>query len=136
MGKPRKPLRDGRRLVPKKKTSMLDDDRIEYVDWKDVDLLRKFVSDRAKIRSSRVTGATVQQQRDVALAVKNAREMALLPYATKVTTQRKGRQGRKDDGDGYGSKSRAPRESSRDAEFESAPASDEVVVDAVTATEE
>ncbi|MGF6886012.1 ribosomal protein S18 [Nocardia sp. GAS34] len=46
-------------------------------------LLRTFVSDRGKIRSRRVTGLTPQQQRQVAIAVKNAREMALLPYAGK-----------------------------------------------------
>lgn len=56
--------------------------KIEYVDYKDVNLLRTFISDRGKIRSRRVTGLTPQQQRQVAVAVKNAREMALLPYVT------------------------------------------------------
>ncbi|WP_137723494.1 30S ribosomal protein S18 [Prescottella subtropica] len=55
---------------------------IETVDYKDVNLLRTFISDRGKIRSRRVTGLTPQQQRQVATAVKNAREMALLPYIT------------------------------------------------------
>jgi small subunit ribosomal protein S18 len=50
------------------------------VDWKDAVLLRKFISDRGKIRARRVTGLTPQQQRQVATAIKNAREMALLPY--------------------------------------------------------
>lgn len=50
------------------------------VDWKDVATLRKFLSDRAKIRSRRVTGACPGHQREVATAIKNAREMALLPY--------------------------------------------------------
>lgn len=50
------------------------------VDWKDVNLLRKFISDRGKIRARRVTGLTPQQQKQVATAIKNAREMALLPY--------------------------------------------------------
>ena len=67
--------------------------RQEYVDWKDVNLLRRFVSDRAKIRARRVTGNSAQQQRDVAMAIKNAREMALLPYENRVTTQRGGRGG-------------------------------------------
>ena len=49
------------------------------VDYKDVQLLRTFISDRGKIRSRRVTGLTPQQQRQVATAIKNAREMALLP---------------------------------------------------------
>jgi small subunit ribosomal protein S18 len=53
---------------------------ITYIDYKDTDLLRKFISDRGKIRSRRVTRVTVQQQRQLAAAIKNAREMALLPY--------------------------------------------------------
>ena len=52
------------------------------IDYKDVALLRKFISDRGKIRSRRITGVTVQEQREIAKAIKNAREMALLPYAT------------------------------------------------------
>jgi small subunit ribosomal protein S18 len=50
------------------------------VDYKDTGTLRVFISERGKIRSRRVTGLTVQQQRQVATAIKNAREMALLPY--------------------------------------------------------
>ncbi len=50
------------------------------VDWKDTAFLRKYVSDRGKIRGRRVTGLCPQCQRKVAVAVKNAREMALLPY--------------------------------------------------------
>ena len=56
--------------------------KIEVVDYKDTALLRKFISDRGKIRSRRVTGLTVQQQKQVARAIKNAREMALLPYSS------------------------------------------------------
>jgi small subunit ribosomal protein S18 len=52
----------------------------EYVDYKDVALLRKFMSDRGKIRSRRVTGLTAKRQREIATAIKNAREMGLLPY--------------------------------------------------------
>lgn len=48
-------------------------------DYKDVHLLRTFISERGKIRSRRITGLTPQQQRQVATAIKNAREMALLP---------------------------------------------------------
>ncbi len=72
----------------KKKTSVLIQESVEYIDYKDINLLRRFVSDRAKIRARRVTGNDQQQQREVARAVKNAREMALLPYASRVTTQR------------------------------------------------
>ncbi|TLP66667.1 30S ribosomal protein S18 [Microbispora triticiradicis] len=56
---------------------------VRYIDYKETDLLRKFISDRGKIRSRRVTGVTVQQQRQIARAVKNAREMALLSYASR-----------------------------------------------------
>ena len=66
----------------KKKTSVLVIEKVEYIDYKDVDLLQRFMSDRAKIKNRRVAGNTLQQQREVANAVKVAREMALLPYAT------------------------------------------------------
>src|SRR5688500_13008482 len=72
----------------KKKISLLITDRVEYVDWKDVNLLRRFMSDRAKIRARRVTGNNVQQQAEIARAIKNAREMAILPYASRVTQTR------------------------------------------------
>ncbi|WP_163512617.1 30S ribosomal protein S18 [Fodinicola acaciae] len=67
---------------PKKKANPLDKDKITYIDYKDTALLRKFISDRGKIRARRVTGVTSQQQRQVAKAIKNAREMALLPYSS------------------------------------------------------
>ena len=57
-------------------------DKVEFVDYKDVNSLRKFISDRGKIRARRVTGVSVQQQRQIASAIKNAREMALLPYSS------------------------------------------------------
>jgi small subunit ribosomal protein S18 len=72
----------------KKKTSVLVIEKVEYVDYKDVNLLSRFMSDRSKIRNRRVSGNDVQQQRDVALAIKNAREMALLPYSKRVSQTR------------------------------------------------
>jgi small subunit ribosomal protein S18 len=75
----------------KKKTSVLVQESVEYIDYKDINLLRRFMSDRAKIRARRVTGNDAQQQREVARAIKNAREMALLPYTNRVTTQRTSR---------------------------------------------
>ena len=66
---------------PKKKANPLKAAKVEYIDYKDTALLRKFISDRGKIRSRRVTGVTVQEQRQIARAVKVARELALLPYA-------------------------------------------------------
>ena len=67
----------------KRKVCIFCKDRVEYVDYKDVVTLRKFVSERGKIRARRVTGNCAQHQRDVASAVKNAREMALLPYSAR-----------------------------------------------------
>jgi small subunit ribosomal protein S18 len=55
---------------------------LQAIDYKDTTLLRKYISDRGKIRARRVTGNCSQHQRDVAIAVKNAREMALLPYTS------------------------------------------------------
>jgi small subunit ribosomal protein S18 len=81
----------------KKKTSVLVTDKVEYVDYKDVNLLQRFVSDRSKIRGRRVTGNDVQQQRDIANAIKNSREMALMPYTKRVSQTRAGRPPR--DGD-------------------------------------
>ena len=67
---------------PKKKANPLKAAKVENIDYKDAALLRKFISDRGKIRARRVTGVTAQQQRQIAKAVKNAREMALLPYSS------------------------------------------------------
>ena len=77
----RREERPGRRV--KKKVCYFCANKVDYVDYKDVALLRKYMSDRAKIRSSRVTGNCVQHQRAVARAIKNARELALLPYTNR-----------------------------------------------------
>ena len=58
-------------------------EKAKYIDYKDTQVLRKFLSDRGKIRARRVTGACQQHQQDIASAIKNAREMALLPYMSK-----------------------------------------------------
>ena len=52
------------------------------VDYKDTAMLRKYISDRGKIRARRVTGCCTRHQRDIAIAVKNAREVAMLPYTS------------------------------------------------------
>lgn len=72
-----------RRQPAKPRTNPLDAAGITYIDYKDTDLLRKFISDRGKIRSRRVTHVSRQQQRQIAQAIKNAREMALLPYRSR-----------------------------------------------------
>ncbi len=88
MGKPtRKPRKEkeekGWQKKQKKRYCVFCKDTIDHVDYKDANALRKFVSDRGKIRARRVTGNCSQHQRDVATAVKNAREMALLPYSAR-----------------------------------------------------
>jgi small subunit ribosomal protein S18 len=74
---PKPPIRK-----PKKRANPLSAAKVDYIDYKDTALLRKFISDRGKIRARRVTGVSAQQQRQIAKAVKNAREMALLPYTS------------------------------------------------------
>ena len=54
----------------------------QNIDYKDTTLLRTYISERGKIRARRVTGNCTRHQRDVATAIKNAREMALLPYTS------------------------------------------------------
>jgi small subunit ribosomal protein S18 len=98
----------------KKKVCVFCQNKVEWVDYKDVNLLRRYMSDRAKIRARRVSGNCSQHQRDVAVAIKTAREVALLPYTVRVTSSRGGgRPGRGDRDD------RPPRgERERDLELD------------------
>jgi small subunit ribosomal protein S18 len=82
MASPKNQSRRRRRpeLNPKKKRIVHKFREEDVVDYKDVALLRKFMSDRGKIRSRRVTGLSPKRQKEVAMAIKNAREMAMLPY--------------------------------------------------------
>ena len=98
----------------KKKPCAMCRDRVEWVDYKDVPLLRKYMSDRGKIRSRRVTGNCAQHQRDIALAIKTARELVLLPYTQRTVTERPGGRGGRGDRDrdrdrDRGDRSRSPR---------------------------
>jgi small subunit ribosomal protein S18 len=72
----------------KKKVCIFCKDRSTWVDYKDVNLLRRFMSDRGKIRARRVTGNCSQHQRDVQVAIKTARELALLPYTQRTVNER------------------------------------------------
>jgi small subunit ribosomal protein S18 len=72
----------------KKKVCVFCKDHSEWVDYKDVNLLRRFMSDRGKIRSRRVTGNCTQHQREVQAAIKTARELALLPYLQRTVSER------------------------------------------------
>jgi small subunit ribosomal protein S18 len=85
----------GRRV--KKKPCALCRDKVAWVDYKDVQMLRKYMSDRGKIRSRRVTGNCAQHQRALAQAIKTARELVLLPYTQRTVTERPG--GRRGDRD-------------------------------------
>jgi small subunit ribosomal protein S18 len=87
----RSPKDAGRKV--KKKVCIFCKDKIAWVDYKDVGLLRKFMSDRGKIRARRVSGNCAQHQRDVAVAIKTARELALLPYSQRTTTESRGPRG-------------------------------------------
>jgi len=124
----------------KKKVSVLNQEKVDYVDYKDVNLLKRFMSDRAKIRARRVTGNSAQQQREVAMAIKNAREMALLPYTNRITQQRGG--GGRDRGergerglrpDGPMPRPTAPPPTGREDEGDEATLADELAIEEVEA---
>ena len=89
----RSPKDTGRRNA-KKKVCVFCSDHIKWVDYKDANLLRRFMSDRGKIRARRVSGNCAQHQRDVAVAIKTARELALLPYSQRTVAERGGGRGR------------------------------------------
>lgn len=91
----RAPKQNDTRRVGKKKAPPIPGN-VTWVDYKDVNLLRKFTSERGKIRSRRVSGLSVQQQSAVAIAVKTARELALLPYVNRNITERSPRPPRRD----------------------------------------
>ncbi len=110
----RSPKDAGRRL--KKKPCQLCTDRMDWFDYTDVNLPRKYMSDRGKIRARRVSGNCAQHQREIALAIKTARELVLLPYTQRTTTERPGGRG----GRGGGQGGRGGRRF--DADAESGPA--------------
>ena len=101
----------------------------KYVDYKDVNLLRRYMSDRAKIRARRVSGNCAQHQREVASAIKTARELALLPYTVRVTSSRGGGRPGRGDRDDDGGRGRGRREE-REGDLQLDPQDLDVVVDA------
>ena len=125
-GKKRTPIRDTNRRG-KPKVCVFCRDHVTWVDYKDVNILRRFISDRAKIKARRTTGTCTQHQREVAVAIKTARELALLPYTQRTVSDKAGRDGR-----GGRGGPRGPRpDAARDADTESAGSADaEVDVDA------
>jgi len=104
----RSPKDTGRRSA-KKKVCVFCSEHIKWVDYKDVNLLRRFMSDRGKIRARRVSGNCAQHQRDVAVAIKTARELALLPYSQRTVAERGGGRGRGSREDRDDRDDRAPR---------------------------
>lgn len=86
----RNPKRAPKEVRPrgKKKVCVFCKEHTEWVDYKDVSLLRRFMSERGKIRSRRVTGNCTQHQREVQVAIKTARELALLPYVQRTASER------------------------------------------------
>lgn len=114
-GKKRTPVRDTNRRG-KPKICVFCRDHVTFVDYKDVNVLRRFISDRAKIKARRTTGTCLQHQRDVAVAIKTAREVALIPYTQRTVSDKAG--GREGRGGGRGGP-RGPRpggDASRDAD--------------------
>ncbi len=127
----------GRRV--KKKPCALCRDKVEWVDYKDVPMLRKYMSDRGKIRSRRVTGNCAQHQRALAMAIKTARELVLLPYTQRTVTERPGGRGGRDRGertlDSVPTETPRPRPSA-DVPAPSAPAEALAIVDEAVADAE
>jgi small subunit ribosomal protein S18 len=119
---PRRSPRDLARRAGKKKVCVFCKDHTEWVDYKDVNLLRRFMSERGKIRARRVSGNCAQHQRDIAVAIKTARELALLPYTQRTVAERTG---------GRGGGRRGPRD-----EADTMPAEEELDVDDVLVGDE
>ena len=111
----------GRLRRGRPKVCLVCTERIEYVDYKNSAFLRRFMSDRGKIKSRANTGTCVQHQHEVAVAIKNAREVALLPYAVRTMAADKGggRRGRGPGGPGRAgdrpSQGRPPRSAASDS---------------------
>ncbi len=115
--------KDLRSRPRRRKVSALTTAGVSYVDYKDADLLRSFISERAKIRAQRVSGNSRQQQREVARAIKTAREMALIEYARRPMTQRRGDR-RRSQRPGDDRRASADRASGPPSEFDDSPETD------------
>lgn len=85
--------KDDRRRPGKKKVCLFCTEHLPWVDYKEVNILRRYISDRGKIRARRVSGCCTEHQREVAVAIKTARELALLPYTQRTVMERTGGRG-------------------------------------------
>ncbi len=119
----------------KKKPCAFCQHGVDRVDYKDLAQLRKYISDRGKIRGRKVSGNCQQHQRDVSEAIKTARELALLPYTQRTVTERRGGRGRDGGRDDRGP--RGPRPSRDNAEATAArpEAEGDLIEDASVAAE-
>jgi small subunit ribosomal protein S18 len=90
--KKRKPaeVKGGRVRRGRPKVCIFCAEHIEWVDYKDTNLLRRFVNDRGRIKARGATGTCAQHQRDVAVAIKTARELMMLPYVVRTLAADKG----------------------------------------------
>ena len=124
----RAPKIDTRRGAKKKPCSFCQHG-VDTVDYKDLAQLRKYISDRGKIRGRKVSGNCQQHQRDVTDAIKTARELALLPYTQRTVTERRGGRGNRDD--------RGPRtpRPDRDENVSSTESVEEISEDAAVSAE-
>jgi ribosomal protein S18 len=131
----RAPKIDIRRGAKKKPCSFCQHG-VDRVDYKDLAQLRKYISDRGKIRGRKVSGNCQQHQRDVSDAIKTARELALLPYTQRTVTERRGGRGR-DGGRGDDRGPRGPRPSRDSVEtvVDSPEVEGDVIDDATIAAE-
>ncbi len=78
--RPERPMRSGRK--GHRKVCQFCVDKVEYIDYKDVARLRRYMSERAKILPRRVTGTCARHQRALTVAIKRARQVALVPFVT------------------------------------------------------
>src|SRR5438874_7069202 len=116
----------------KKKVCVFCTEHIAWVDYKDVNLLRRFMSERGKIRARRVTGNCSQHQREVSVAIKTARELALLPYTQRTVSERGPGRGPRGGGGPGGPGGRPPRRDADDdaaAEIDLAAIAEEIAAD-------
>ena len=105
-------------------------DAIDWVDYKDANLLGRFLSERAKIKARRTTGNCNRHQREVALAIKTARELALLPYTRRTVAERLGGRGGRGGPGGGGRGPRPPRDEDVEASTDAPEAMDDLELEA------
>lgn len=117
----------------KKKVCIFCKEHATWVDYKDINLLKRFMSDRGKIRSRRVTGNCAQHQRDVQVAIKTAREVALLPYTQRTVSERGPGRGPRPPRNNEGAEQQTPDTEAADATDESTEGADEAETQEVNA---